>query len=149
MSGNVHPNRGPVFPSSVCAGNVTWRGRSVQCCTCYEWDQLRCSLLSSRFNTLGSSYFWSCASCCIPACFGGSTPTNTVTSFSVPQLLYLHCSICSIWPRFANVALLPHPCLQTHLISFLSITLTRQLFSIAPLAVAPVLLLGDASGLGL
>ena len=30
MSGNVHPNPGPVFPSSVCAGNLTWRGRSVQ-----------------------------------------------------------------------------------------------------------------------
>ena len=34
MSGNVHPNACPVFPYLVCAGNVTWRGRSVQCCTC-------------------------------------------------------------------------------------------------------------------
>ena len=25
MSGNVHPNAGPIFPCSVCAGNVTWR----------------------------------------------------------------------------------------------------------------------------
>ena len=25
MSGNVHPNPGPIFPCSVCAGNVTWR----------------------------------------------------------------------------------------------------------------------------
>ena len=25
MSGNVRPNPGPVFPRSVCAGNVTWR----------------------------------------------------------------------------------------------------------------------------
>ena len=33
MSGNVHPNPCPVFPCLVCAGNVTWRGRSVQCCT--------------------------------------------------------------------------------------------------------------------
>ena len=34
MSGNVHPNPGPIFPYSVCAGNVTWRGKSVLCCTC-------------------------------------------------------------------------------------------------------------------
>ena len=32
MSGNVHSNPGPIFPCSVCAGNVTWRGKSVQCC---------------------------------------------------------------------------------------------------------------------
>ena len=34
MSGNVHSNPCSVFPYLVCAGNVTWRGRSVQCCTC-------------------------------------------------------------------------------------------------------------------
>ena len=33
-SDNVHPNPGPIFPCSVCARNVTWRGKSVQCCTC-------------------------------------------------------------------------------------------------------------------
>ena len=37
MSGNVHPNPGPIFPCSVCAGNVTWQGKSVQCCTCSIW----------------------------------------------------------------------------------------------------------------
>ena len=31
MSGNVYPNPCSVFPCSVSAGNVTWRGRSVQC----------------------------------------------------------------------------------------------------------------------
>ena len=36
MSGNVHPNPGPIFPCSVCAVNVTWRGKSVQCCTCFK-----------------------------------------------------------------------------------------------------------------
>ena len=29
MSGNVHPNPGPVLSCSVCAGNVTWRSKSV------------------------------------------------------------------------------------------------------------------------
>ena len=64
MSGNVHPNPCPVFPYLVCAGNVTWRGRSVQCCTCSNWIHLKCSLLSfCRFRTLGSSHSWSCPSC--------------------------------------------------------------------------------------
>ena len=61
MSGNVHPNPGPIYPCSVCAGNVTWRGKSVQCCTCSKWVHPRCSLLSlSKFRTLGSSHSWSC-----------------------------------------------------------------------------------------
>ena len=60
MSGNVYPNPGSFFPCLVCAGNVTWRGRSVQCCTCFKWVHLRCSLLSfSNFRTLGSSHSWS------------------------------------------------------------------------------------------
>ena len=61
MSGNVHPNPGPIFPCSVCAGNVTRRGKSVQCGTCSKWVDLRCSRLSlSKFRTLGSSHSWSC-----------------------------------------------------------------------------------------
>ena len=60
MSGNIPANPGPVFPCSVCDGNVTWRGRSLQCCTWYKWVHIRCSLLSSKFRTLGSSHSWSC-----------------------------------------------------------------------------------------
>ena len=81
MSANVHPNPCPVFPCSVCAGNVTWRSRSVQCCTCSKWVHLKCSLLSfSRFRTLGSS--WSYLRCCVPAFFGDPTPTSTVNCSS-------------------------------------------------------------------
>ena len=66
MSGNVHPNSGPIFPCSVCAGNVTWRGKSVQCCTCSKWVHLRCSQLSlSKFRPLGSSHSWSCPLQCL------------------------------------------------------------------------------------
>ena len=50
MIGNIHPNPGPVFPCSVSAGNVTWRGRSVQCCTCSKWVHLTCSLLSVQIE---------------------------------------------------------------------------------------------------
>ena len=71
------------------AENVTWRGRSVQCCTCSNWVHLKCSLLFfSRFRILGSSHSWSCPSCCIPAYFGDPTPTSTVTFSSDSSSLY-------------------------------------------------------------
>ena len=108
MSGNVHPNPCPVFPYLVFAGNVTWRGRPVQCCTCSNWVHLKCSLLSSsRFRTLGSSHFWRC-----PPCFFWRFYTYQHCDFLVGllQLIYLH---CSIWPPSANAALAPHPHFQT------------------------------------
>ena len=55
----------------------------MQCCTCYIWDYLKCSLLSfSRFRTLGSSHSWSFPPCCVSAVFGDPTPTSIVTYFS-------------------------------------------------------------------
>ena len=61
MSGSVHPNPGPIFPCSVCAGNVTWRGKAVQCCACSKWVHLRFSqLFLSKFRALDSSHSWSC-----------------------------------------------------------------------------------------
>ena len=61
LSSNVHPNPGPIFPCSVCTGNVTWRGKLVQCSTCSKWVHLRSSQLSlSKFRALGSSHSWSC-----------------------------------------------------------------------------------------
>ena len=61
MSGNFYPNPGPIFPCSVCAGNVTWWGKSVQCCACSKWVHLKCSQLSlSKFRALGNSHSWSC-----------------------------------------------------------------------------------------
>ena len=114
MSGDVHPNPGPIFPCSVCAGNVIWQVKSVQCCTCSKGVHLRCSLFSlSKFRTLGSSHSWSCPLCCVPAC---NTVTSTVT---------LHCnSVTSSSDSFdlyastvqpapsANAALPPHFQLQ-------------------------------------
>ena len=102
MSGNVHPNPGPIFPCSVCAGNVNWRGKSVQCCTCSKWVHLRCSQLSlSNFRALGSSHSWSCPPCCNtvtpPSSDSSDTYTSTVES----------------GPPSADAALLPDPRLQT------------------------------------
>ena len=51
ISGNVHPNLGPIFPCSECAGNVTWHGKSVQCCTCSKWVHLRCSQHSLQIQS--------------------------------------------------------------------------------------------------
>ena len=97
MSGNVHPNPGSIFPCSVCAGNVTWRGKSVQCCTCSKWVHLRCSQLSlSIFRALGSSHSWSCPLC-----------RNTVNSSLDSSDLYT--STVQSGPS-TNAALSPHPC---------------------------------------
>ena len=87
MSGNVHPNPGPVFPCSVCAGNVTWSVRSVLCWTCSKWVHLRCSLLSSKFKTLGSSHSWTCFFGCVPASRNPTT-SNSVSSSSDSSSLY-------------------------------------------------------------
>ena len=92
MSGNVHPNPGPIFPCSVCAGNVTWRGKSVQCCTCSKWVHLRCSQLSCNFRALGSSHSWSCPPCrnTVTPPSSDSSDTYTSTVESGPPLLMLH-----------------------------------------------------------
>ena len=98
MSGNVHPNPGPIFPCSVCAGNVTWRGKSVLCCTCSKWVHLRCSQLSlSKFRALGSSHSWSCLPCRNTVTPSSDTYTSTVQS----------------GPSSTEAALSRHPRLQT------------------------------------
>ena len=105
MSGNVHPNPGPIFPCSVCAGNVTWQGRSVQCCACSKWVHLRCSQLSlSKFRALGSSHSWSCFPCrntVTPSSDSSDTYTSTVESGS--PLLMLHSRITLV-----SKPLIPH-----------------------------------------
>ena len=101
MSGNVHPNPGPIFPCSVCAGNVTWRDKSVQCCTYSKWVHLRCSQLSlSNFRALGSSHSWSCLPC-----------RNTVTPSSDSSNTYT--STVQSGPPSTDAALTRYPHLQT------------------------------------
>ena len=100
MSGNVHPNPGPIFSCSVCAGNMTWRGKSVQCCTCSKWVHLRCSQLSlSNFRALGSSHFWR-----FPFC------RNTVTHSLDSSSMYT--STVQSGPPSTDAALTRHPRLQ-------------------------------------
>ena len=115
MSGNVRPNPCPSFPCSVCAGNVTWRGRSVQCCTCSKWVHLRCSQLSlSKFRALGSSHSWNCLPCrntVTPSSDSSDTYTSTVQSG--PPLLMLHSRVTPVSkpliPHLPILYLLPLP----------------------------------------
>ena len=105
MSGNVHPNPGPIFPCFMCTGNVTWRGKSVQCCTCSKWIHLRCSQLSLfKFRTLDSSHSWSFPPCCV-------LTRNTVTLSSDSSDMYT--STVQSSPSSANAAPPPHLRLQT------------------------------------
>ena len=93
MSSNVHPSPGPIFPCSVCAGNVTWRGKSVQCCTCSKWVHLRCSKFSlSKFKALGSSHSWTCPPCrnTVTPPFSDFSNTYTSTVEAGTPLLMLH-----------------------------------------------------------
>ena len=105
MSVNVHPNPGPIFPCSVCAGNVTWRDKSLQCCACSKWVHLRCSQLSlSQFRALGSSPTWSCPPSQItvtPSSHSSNMYTSTVQS-SHPLLTLLS------RPTLVSKLLIPH-----------------------------------------
>ena len=125
MSGNVHPDPGPIFPCSVCIGNVTWRGKSVQCCACSKWVHLRCSQLSLyHFRALGSSHSWSCPPAealwhspwipptCIPPLCNLAPPLLTLLSRStliykplIPNLLFLY--LLPLPPPYHRSLLLP------------------------------------------
>ena len=73
MSGNVHSNPVPIFPCFVCTENVTWRGKSVQCCTCSKWVHLRCSQLSSLILELLAALTLGAAP---PPCRNTVTPSS-------------------------------------------------------------------------
>ena len=105
MSGIVYPNPSPIFPCSVCAGNVTWRSKSVQCCTCSKWVYLRCSQRSlSKFRALCSSQSWNFPPCrnTVPR-HSDSSDMYTSTVQSGPPLLMLHSR-----PTLVSKPLIPH-----------------------------------------
>ena len=75
ISGNVHPNPGPVhnnpcpsYPCSICHLQV---GRdSLQCTTCLKWVHFHCSSLTrADFRTIcatGTAVGWRCPACLPP-----------------------------------------------------------------------------------
>ena len=136
MSSNVHPNPGPIFPCSVCTGNVTWRGRSVQCCICSKRVHLRCSQLSlSKFRALGSSHSWSCSPCrntVTPSSDSSNMYTSTVQSG--PPLLMLHsCPILVSKPLMPPSAHSVSPSSAPHLRPLLQAAFLRLLPPLLPL----------------
>ena len=116
MSGNVHPNPGPIFPCFVCAGNVIWRASLVQCCTCSKWVHLRCSQLSlSKFRALDSSHSWSCPPCRVPTrntvTLSPRTPPTRIPPLQnlTPMLLKtIHLLMLHSRPTLAFKPLIPH-----------------------------------------
>ena len=97
ISGNVHPNPGPVlnnprprFPCFICHLEV---GRdSLQCSTCLKWVHFRCSSLTrADFRTIcatGTAGDWRCPSCCPQSQTGPPTQTNSlITTLASPPPL--------------------------------------------------------------
>ena len=105
MSGYIHPNPGPIFPCSVCAGNVTWRNKSVQCCTCSKWVHLRCSQLSLQIQSSRQLSLLK-----LPPCHNTVTPSSDSSDMytfivrSAPPLPMLHSR-----PTLVSRPLIAHP----------------------------------------
>ena len=61
ISGDIHPNPGPINPCSVCSRRVTWGNRSIQCTGCSLWVHLSCSGLSpADFRKISPGHSWTC-----------------------------------------------------------------------------------------
>ena len=61
ISGDIHPNPGPIDPCSVCSRRVTWGNRSIQCTGCSLWVHLSCSGLSpADFRKISPGHSWTC-----------------------------------------------------------------------------------------
>ena len=98
ISGDIHPNPGPIDPCSVCSRRVTWGNRSIQCTNCSFWVHLSCSGLSPfDFRKISPGHSWT-----FPMCPSSSQPLPSLShsnpissSFSVSpsshtQIPHLH-----------------------------------------------------------
>ena len=85
ISGDIHPNPGPIDPCSVCSRRVTWGNRSIQCTGCSLWVHLSCSGLSpADFRKISPGHSWTC-----PMCPSSSQPPLPLTLQS--HILILFC----------------------------------------------------------
>ena len=84
ISGEIHPNPGPIDSCSVCYHKVTWGNRSVQCANCFFWVYLSCSgLIPTDFakspqDTLGL------VQCAYPP-LKSPSPSYNLTPYLHPQ----------------------------------------------------------------
>ena len=64
ISGDIHPNPGPIDPCSVCSRRVIWGNISVQCTNCSLWVHLSCSGLSpADFRKISPGHSSTCPMC--------------------------------------------------------------------------------------
>ena len=64
ISGDIHPNPGPIDPCSVCSRRVTWGNRLIQCTGCSLWVHLSCSGLSpADFQKISPGHSWTFPMC--------------------------------------------------------------------------------------
>ena len=64
LSGDIHPNPGPIDLCSVYSCRVTWGNRSIQCTNCFLWVHLSCSGLSpADFRKISPGHSWTCPMC--------------------------------------------------------------------------------------
>ena len=64
ISGDIHPNPGPIDPCSVCSCRVTWGNTLVRCTNCSLWVHLSCSGLSpTDFRKIFLGHSWTCPMC--------------------------------------------------------------------------------------
>ena len=105
ISGNVHPNPGPIsnhphsrYPCSICHFDV---GRdSLQCSACLKWVHfLYSSLTRADFRTIcaaGSAVGWRCPACHLQSKTGSSTTAWLISITSTSGPPRYPCSMCSL-----------------------------------------------------
>ena len=88
ISGDIHPNPGPIDPCSVCSRRVTWGNRSIQCTGCSLWVHLSCSGLSpADFRKISPGHSWTCPMC--PSSSQPPPPSHTPIPYP-HSFLHLH-----------------------------------------------------------
>ena len=61
ISGDIHPNPGPIDTCFIFSRRVTWGNRSVQCTNCSLWVHLSCSgLFPADFRKISPGHSWTC-----------------------------------------------------------------------------------------
>ena len=85
ISGDIHPNPGPIDPCSVCSRRVTWGNKSVQCVNCSLWLHLSYSgLPPADFRKISPEHSWTFQCCHLPLKFPPLTP-NLIFIFKYLQ----------------------------------------------------------------
>ena len=96
ISGDIHPNTGPIDPCSVCSGKVTWGSKSVQCTNCSLWVHLSCSDLSpADFRKIFPGHSWTfpmqpSSSQLFPSLFYPKPVSSSIKTPNPPSSFLIH-----------------------------------------------------------